>query len=719
MAGNVFFATFYPTLHNTTYRISIAAVNREGQGVAVEANVTTPPQQEQDGVRWVFASRMNSLRKQQDKADMFTAAECLSDTLIKENITGVAEYHMTNHVYFSEGTRIWEKSAGNLTDHSDLRLVLSGHAKITALTVDWLYRKLYYVSDHKVRCCKLEDCSHGMDFNLNLESVPRRIIADPYNGWLFLLLHDGIHRIPLPEFLDHASNLTLVLKTDSVHDFVVSFSNRRLIFYDKNNRTLSAVSMDGLLPIPLYSHIKQDVQSVAYENDLLVLTDGHAVYKQSGNGQVGLFTEFSMDCDIFQSNYGGFGNVRFLGPSSQPCPVPRQPRDLQVLFGSDKATLRWNKPKIQNGSSSSAWQNWTYSVKCFLNGLVISEVSQIAATYTTVRDLQSVQQYVVSVWAVSPGGSSHTVMFQGTTLQPDEDPPYIAGATADKGIWRQQLDSFDFLAMLTSSVTNVKDMDWYNNTIFWTNSSGHIGWIDAGDHSTASGLFLAPQSGNLDAHAIAFDWLGRCLYWSCNTNMICRGRLSGSEVEIVLDANRKIRSILIDSVNAAIYWSTDTTLEVCRFDGERRRLIEKLDIFSGRKIAGITANWRERRLYWLIQDGSFLHLYSMHTSSEMVHHVLKWSSSIVSNQQVAFYSGRLVWLDEAGKLRIQELNQTSSVVMSPNNTLTTFAVLQKFKTSSRWFCLRPSRNSSCCPQIIYSAQIQRNRGNDHLGSEQH
>lgn len=69
-------------------------------------------------------------------------------------------------------------------------------------------------------------------------------------------------------------------------------------------------------------------------------------------------------------------------------------------------------------SGLSAWQNWTYSVKCSLNGLVISEISYIAATHTTVLDLQSSQHYVLSVWAVSPGGSSYTVMFQGTTLQP-------------------------------------------------------------------------------------------------------------------------------------------------------------------------------------------------------------------------------------------------------------------------------------------------------------
>ncbi|KAM9466935.1 proto-oncogene tyrosine-protein kinase ROS [Clarias gariepinus] len=613
-AGNVFFTTFYPTLHNTTYRISIAAVNREGQGVAAEANVTTPPSPEQNAVRWIYASRMNSLRKQQEEADLFTAAKCLPDNLTKENITGIAVLPNSDLVYFSEGTRIWEKGAGNLTNLSDLRLVYSSNSKVTALTVDWLYRKLYYVSDAKVWYCKLDDCSHPADFNLTLDSAPTRIIADPYNGWLFLLLHDGIHRIALPEHSDHADSLSLIVKTDDLHDFVVSFANRRLVFYDKGKRILSTTSLGGLLPVSLYSEIKHDVQSLAYDDGLLVLTDGRAVYRQTGNGQVAIFTEFSMDCDIFDSNYGGFGNVRFFGPGSQPYPVPRKPMDLQVVFGSNKASLRWNKPEIQNELSLSAWQNWTYTVECLLNGSVISEISHVGATHTTVPDLQSCQLYVLSVWAVSPGGSSHSVTFHGTTLRPEDDTPYIAGAAASEGIWRQQLDSFDFLDMLAPSVKDVKDMDWYNNTIFWTNSSGHISWTDLSDGVSAPEGFLVPQ--DMQAHAIAFDWLGQSLYWSCNTNMICRGRLSGQEAEIFFDANQKIESILLDSPNASIYWSTETTLEVCRFDGERRDLLEKLSVFSGKKIAGITADWTEGSLYWLVEDGTFLHLYRAHISSK-------------------------------------------------------------------------------------------------------
>lgn len=72
-------------------------------------------------------------------------------------------------------------------------------------------------------------------------------------------------------------------------------------------------------------------------------------------------------------------------------------------------------------SGLSAWQNWMYYVKCLLSESIIREISHIHGTHAMVPGLQSSQHYVLSVWASSPGGRSHTVMFQGTTLQPGKD----------------------------------------------------------------------------------------------------------------------------------------------------------------------------------------------------------------------------------------------------------------------------------------------------------
>ncbi|KAI4882919.1 hypothetical protein NFI96_021496, partial [Prochilodus magdalenae] len=677
--GDVFSTAFYPTLHNTTYRFSIAAVNREGQGAAAQAYVTTPARLEQSGGRWVFASRLDSLRRHEETADLFTAADCLSDQRIQRDITGVAVCQDTNQVYFSEGNRIWEKGAGNLTDHSDLRLIHSAQAEVTALSVDWLYRKLYYISNSKVYLCKLDNCSSAVDFNLSLSSSPRRLTADPYNGWLFLLLQDGIHRVPLPEDSSPTDKATLVVKSDSVKDFVVSYPNRRLVFYNRTDRTLSAVSLDGSLPVPLLYEIDHPVQSLAFGDGLLMLTDGEKVYRETGEGQVAIFFEFSMDCNIFEPSYGGFGNLWFSGPSSQPSPVPRRPRALQVLFGSDTAAVRWTKPEVANSSSLSAWQNWTYTVRWSTNGSVYKDITNITATRTTVPGLQSGQSYFITVWASSPGGHSQPVGFEGTTLQPVDDAPFIAAAS-DEGIWKQGMDSFELLEPLTPSVLDVKDMDWYNGTVFWTNSSGHISWMELDDPSSGPASFRVPQT--MKADAVAYDWLGQYLYWSCNTTMICKAPKSGQEAEVFLIASQKIESLLIDSPNAAIYWSTQSTVEVCRLDGEERLLLKELSIFSGKKIAGVTVDLTERILYWLEEDGSFLHLYRANISSERSQDsrltlFLKWSSSGVLNQQLAYFSGRLVWLGDDGQLRIQEVDRNRTVLMSPNNTAMAFTLVQQ------------------------------------------
>ncbi|ROJ78752.1 Proto-oncogene tyrosine-protein kinase ROS [Anabarilius grahami] len=674
--GNVFFNTFYPTFHNTTYRISIAAVNQEGQGSVAEGSITTPAQVEQNGGRWVFASRWNSLRMREEDADFFTTALCLSDSLIESNITGVAVHYSSSHVYFSEGTRIWSKGAGNLTDHSDLKLLHSAPLEVTALSVDWLYQRIYYVSSGKVYYCGLDDCSFPVDMNLNLSSDAVNIIADPYNGWLFLLLSSGIYRCPLPDASDQQHEMSHIVKTHSVSNFVVSFLNKRLVYHDKSDQTLNATSMDGLFPVTLYTNVNFEANSIVYEDDFFMLTNGYALYKQVGQSQVATFNEFTMDCDIIHSQNDGFDNICAFSASAQPYPVPRRPRHLQVLFGSDKANVYWDKPENMIEASPSAWQNWTYAINCSMNDLAVMSFSGITGTSVTVPDLQSSQQYNVTVWACSPAGCSRSVSYEGTTLQPADEPPYIAAASDDE-IWKQDLDSIEFMEKIVSHIGDVQDMDWCGSTIYWTNTSGHINWIELGNQSLSVMTMPSP----MNAEALAFDWLGQYLYWSCNSNQICRGSTSDHGVEIFLQAEQKILSLVIDSLNAAIYWTTETSVEVCRLDGEDYQLLDKLSVFSGKEVAGITLNVIEGNLYWLVQDGSLLNLYRVNISphgrqkSKAVEFA-RWTTSQISYHQVGSYSGRIVWLDENKQLRIQELNQNNSVLMS-SKTLTAFSVVQQ------------------------------------------
>uniref|UniRef100_A0A8C1EQI4 Tyrosine-protein kinase receptor n=1 Tax=Cyprinus carpio carpio TaxID=630221 RepID=A0A8C1EQI4_CYPCA len=647
--GNTFFYTFYPTFRNTVYRISVAAVNEEGQGSVAEANITTPTQ--------------GGSFKLTVKLVLYPAKM----TLI-----------FSNRIYISEGTRIWVKGAGNLTDHSDLKLLHSAPREVTALTVDWLYERIYYVSSGRVYYCGLDDCSFPVAINLNLSSDAVNIIADPYNGWLFLLLSSGIYRSPLLDVSGQQHEIIHIVKTPSVSNFVVSFPNKRLVYHDRSDQMLKATSVDGLFPITLYTNINFEANSIVYEDDFFMLTNGYALYKQVGQSQVAIFNEFAMDCDVINSQNDGFGNLCYFSTSAQPYPVPRRPRQLKVLFGSDKANVYWEKPENMIGANV---------------------IFGLTSTHATVPGLQSSQQYSVTLRACSPGGCSQSVSYEGTTLQSADEPPYIAAASVDD-IWKQDLDSTQFVEQIMSYNGDVKDMDWYSSTIYWTNSSGHINWLDLGNQSLSVMTMPSP----MNAEALAFDWLGQYLYWSCNTNQICRGSVSGHGVEIFLQAEQKILGLGIDSLNAAIYWSTETSVEGCRMDGKDYQLLDKLSVFSGKEVSGIALDVTEGNLYWLVQDGSLINLYSVKVSGDRTQkskavEFAQWTTSQITDHQVGYYSGRFIWLDENKQLRIQELKQNTSVLMSASKTLTAFSVVQQM--------LKPLPDGFVSPPMVIPSAVSK------------
>uniref|UniRef100_A0A8C1XPZ2 Tyrosine-protein kinase receptor n=1 Tax=Cyprinus carpio TaxID=7962 RepID=A0A8C1XPZ2_CYPCA len=563
--------------------------------------------------------------------------------------------------------------------------------------------RLYFLS-HKnkkmqVYYCGLDDCSFPVAINLNLSSDAVNIIADPYNGWLFLLLSTGIYRSPLLDVSGQQHEIIHIVKTPSVSNFVVSFPNKRLVYHDRSDQMLKATSVDGLFPITLYTNINFEANSIVYEDDFFMLTDGCALYKQVGQSQVAIFNEFAMDCDVINIQKYGFGNLCYFSTSVQPYPVPRRPRQLKVLFGSDKANVYWEKPENMIGASPFSWQNWTYAINCSMNGLVVMNFSGLTSTHATVPDLQSSQQYSVTLRACSPGGCSQSVSYEGTTLQPADEPPYIAAASVDD-IWKQDLDSTESVEQIMSYNGDVKDMDWYSSTIYWTNSSGHINWLDLGNQSLSVMTMPSP----MNAEALAFDWLGQYLYWSCNTNQICRGSVSGHGVEIFLQAEQKILGLGIDSLNAAIYWSTETSVEGCRMDGKDYQLLDKLSVFSGKEVSGIALDVTEGNLYWLVQDGSLINLYSVKVSGDRTQkskavEFAQWTTSQITDHQVGYYSGRFIWLDENKQLRIQELKQNTSVLMSASKTLTAFSVVQQM--------LKPLPDGFVSPPMVIPSAVSK------------
>ncbi|NXU48486.1 ROS1 kinase, partial [Turnix velox] len=661
---------FYSISPNSTYRFSIVAVNEVGAGPPAEANITTAESKVKEKAMWLFLSREQSLRKRYME-HFLEAAQCLQSDIIHHNITGISVNVYQQVVYFSEGNSIWVKGAANMSDVSDLTLFYTGLGNITSISVDWLYQRIYFVMNGKIHVCHLENCTAAEDITPFHLTSPRKIIADPYNGYIFCLLEDGIYRATLPLALGPASTASPVVKSSTLRDFTINFQSKRLIFFNKTDQTFVSGFLDGSECHTLRSHVPlDDMESFVFENNLFTVTDGSAVFHEEVSPMgSSSFNEYVMDCNLANPDYFGFGNLFFYGASTQPYPLPTMPRVVTVLFGLDKAVISWKPPEHSIGASLSAWQNWTYDVKVSSQHPPEKDwvVSNISDTRFTVMDLASFTAYEVSVRAVSPAGEGPwSESFRGTTLEEVEEEPYILAVGAE-GLWKQQLDRYGPGELLYHHIRNISDLDWYNDTLYWINSMGEIqSWSLNKREATTENTHVSDIR---NARKLAFDWLGQCLYWAGKANMVYRKSLLGGHVDVVAHVVFPVKDLVVDSVNGYLYWATMYSVESARLNGEEYLMLQKHLQFSDKQVVSLTLDLTNGFLYWLVQDSLCLNLYRMSLCREGCGHAIitefpAWSTTGISQGALEYYSGRLFWINGLQFITTQEVNQSLSIPFS-------------------------------------------------------
>ncbi|XP_063245936.1 proto-oncogene tyrosine-protein kinase ROS isoform X3 [Prinia subflava] len=690
---------FYSTFPNTTYRFSIVAVNEVGAGPPAEANITTLASKVKGKAAWLFLSRKESLRKRYTE-HFLEAAQCLPNGIKHHNITGISLNIYQQVVYFSEGNSIWVKGVANMSDVSDLMLFYAGWGNIVSISVDWLYQRIYFVMNEKIHFCHLENCTVAEDITPLYVTSPSKIIADPYNGYIFCLLEDGIYRANLPLFPGTASAASPVVRSSALRAFTINFQSKRLIFFNKTEQAFVSGFLDGSEFHTLRSHVPfNDMESFVYEDNTFTVTDGSAVFHEevspAGSSS---FNEFIVDCNLVYPEYFGFGNLVFYGPSTQPFPLPTAPHLVTALFGSDRAVISWRPPEHTIGTSLSAWQNWTYDVKVspqhpFEEEWVVSNISNMRLT---VKGLASFTAYEVSVRAVSPAGAGPwSKSFRGTTLEEAEEEPYML-AVGPEGLWKQRLDSYKPGELLYSDIRNVSDLDWYNNTLYWINSMGEVQtWTLNKRKGTIENTHV-PDVRN--ARMLALDWLGQCLYWAGKANMIYRKSLWGGHIDAVAHVVFPVKDLVVDSVNGYLYWATMYSVEITRLNGEEYRTLQEQLHFSGKQVVGVTLDLTYGFLYWLVQDSLYLNLYRASLCKEgcgdaVVTEFAAWSSSEISQGALEYYSGRLFWINRLQFITVQEVNQSLSIPFSQPAQFTAFTLVQA--------SLKPlPGNFSSAPKVI-------------------
>uniref|UniRef100_A0A6I8PJL7 Tyrosine-protein kinase receptor n=1 Tax=Ornithorhynchus anatinus TaxID=9258 RepID=A0A6I8PJL7_ORNAN len=658
---------FSSVLPNTTYRFSIRAVGQVDQGPEAEANVTTAPSSTvQEQAQWLFLSRENSLRKR-FLEHFVEEAHCLPTD--GRNETGIAVNVQRQLVYFCEGNVIWVKDATDMGDASGLHVFYNGSGTVSSVSVDWLYGKIYFIMSERVWNCDLALCSVPEDITPPSIVSLKKLVVDPYNGFIFYLVDAGVFRVDLgPRGSGEAAveDARPVLSSRALQDFAVSFRSQQLVYFNLTDRVFTATALDGSARLALTPPTTlADVSSLAHGDGALVVTDGRRVFRQEG----GRFNELIVDCSLVEPEEGGgLGNLVLLSPSIQPYPLPSRPRSLVALFGSQEAAIRWRPP------SPSAWQNWTYDVQVSGQALVdgASLFPNVTDTQLVISALRNNTQYSVTVRARSPAGTGPWAEpFVGTTLKPAVETPFILAVGPD-GLWQQPLTGFGPGELLSSEIRNVSGLDWHGGTLFYSDSSGNVWqWRPEG---AAGGPVKDRVPGITGAGALAFEWMGQHLYWASKANLIQRRSFRTGRRDTVVRARFSVNDLAVDSSRGYLYWTTARSVESARLNGEDSLVLQLQPPFSDKQVMALTPNLGGGLLYWLVRDNQCTHLYSAPLrghqgwSGEMeganVTKFAQWSLSAISQPALTYYSGRLFWIDGLGFLTSQEVAQNTAVPVS-------------------------------------------------------
>lgn len=82
---------------------------------------------------------------------------------------------------------------------------------------------------------------------------------------------------------------------------------------------------------------------------------------------------------------------------------------------------------------------------------------------------------------------------------------------------------------------------------------------------------------------------------------ITRANLNGSQQE-PMSILAIVKELMIDSLEAYLYWSTGHAVEVARLNGQDRRYYHLDEIFNGKQVMGLTLDTENRYVYWIVRS---------------------------------------------------------------------------------------------------------------------
>ncbi|XP_011687300.1 PREDICTED: proto-oncogene tyrosine-protein kinase ROS isoform X2 [Wasmannia auropunctata] len=667
---------------NQNYSVSVTMRNGVGEGPPATVYISTTPEptvkDTQEPI--LILGGKHLIRKQ--NANMLDEPSVIYRT---ENvICGVAVHVASAQLFVSTSNGYVFRTS--IIERSTPRAILTpGAMSFTpmSLSVDWLNLHLYILKEMKyttwqISRCNLDGKSCTVAVAGHVSTRPSHIEIDPYNGYLFWISKAGLYRLDLAAIsngVKHEVSPDLILEDSNLGAFTIDHMNFRLLVPHNKNNTVFSVSLDGREVFDLRPNTQTpkfiNTVSLATANGLFYWTNGEEVLTEGYHpGQDRYFHNSYPD----KSNTS-FVSVTVLMNASQPIPVPvNPPTGVQAVLGVERAKISWQAPHLLGGQGKGAWQNWLYELE--IKNEFTGEIRQIinhmniAGLSDTVHNLRERSVYLIRAAAyTSAGRGPWSTEFRGRTLRNGSHASILW--SSNEGILRsdvtgENIDTLVNKAILQESENefHIVDVSWYKDVLYIVGNNSALYRYNISNH----------QKTKLNIHSVgsvAVDWISKKLYWANpKQQIITRANLNGSQQE-PMSILAIVKELMIDSLEAYLYWSTGHAVEVARLNGQDRRSYHVDEIFTGRQVMGLTLDTENRYVYWIVRSyehGSIVYRAPTSERIPMSHKIISEKVSALQHPSIqgplCYFSEHLLWLQDDRNAVIGDLSGQNTAVIN-------------------------------------------------------
>ncbi|XP_020283790.1 proto-oncogene tyrosine-protein kinase ROS isoform X2 [Pseudomyrmex gracilis] len=664
---------------NKNYSISLTMRNEVGEGPCATVYIFTPKPTVKDTQQPILILGGKHVVMKQG-ADMFDKPIIIYRT--ENEIQGVAIHVASAHLFVSTSTGYIYRTS--IIEKSEPKIILSpNQVNFTplSLSVDYLNLHLYILGEvkHAKKLQQITRCDlDGRGLTVAMAGFQIPILhfeVDPYNGYIFWITKSGLFRLDLADIsngIKHEVKPYSVLKEEKLGAFTVDHTNFRLLVSHQKNNTVLSVSLDGREVVNLRPNTQKPrfnkVESLAIANRLFYWTNGEEVLSEGYHpGQNIYFHNAYPD-----TSDNSFVSVNVLMNASQPVPIPvNPPTGVQAILGVERVKISWQAPYLLGGQGKGAWQDWLYEleIKNEFTGETIHQKG-IAGSSHTVYNLKERSKYLIKVAAFTNAGRGPwSTEFRGQTLRNDSHALILW--SSNEGLLKsdvtgENINTLVYKARLKESENefHIADISWYKDELYIVGNNSALYRYNITSHQKT-------KLNTYSVGSVAVDWIAKKVYWANpKQQIIIRANLNGSQQEPMFILEM-VKELMIDSLEAYLYWSTNHAVEVARLNGQERRYYHLNEIFIGKQVMGLTLDTENRYVYWIVrsyESGSVIYRAPTAEKIPINNKIVpeKVSALQRANMQgpLCYFSEHLLWLQDDRNAVIGDLSGHNTAIIN-------------------------------------------------------